>query len=246
MSDELAAEMSVYNITTVELGVQSFSDNVLAANKRGYRQKDIFAAFARIPKGVKKACQLMVGMYGEERADVALAAEFLPATGVDYVRIYPTVVLKDTLLADYLRDGSYVPLPPEEVLLRTAWVYMHAQTDFSRVIRIGLPPEAEDSGMIAGGWWHPACGELVRTMLVESWLRINKSASIPFHQALYGYKGILKNAFKELKLIETDINTAVNRFTADLREHYREDRQWFTERAAFEFAARLCNKADIG
>ncbi|MDR2870162.1 MAG: radical SAM protein [Deferribacteraceae bacterium] len=240
ITPELAAEMTQNNVSTVELGVQSLSERVLRLNGRNYSVNDVSQAFSLIPAGIKKACQLMVGMYGESQADVALTAAGLAALKPDYIRIYPTLILKNTELEAYFKDGRFAPLPASEILLRAAWLYIHGETSSSRVIRIGLPPEADDSEMIAGGWWHPACGELVRTLVIESWLRINVKPEIDFHPLLYGYKATLKERFAKLSLREAPAHGIMKPITANLRAHYSaEPAKWFSEQGNIAFAKQL-------
>ncbi len=65
ISDDVLALAKKYNVKTIELGIQSANDKVLALNERGHTFKDVKAAARLIEKyGIGFGAQIMVGMYG--------------------------------------------------------------------------------------------------------------------------------------------------------------------------------------
>jgi histone acetyltransferase (RNA polymerase elongator complex component) len=85
-------------------------DKVLAANLRGHTAQDVVNASELIKSyGFELGLQMMTGLYASSaEADRKTAYEFAklqPQT----VRIYPTVVLKGTCLAELFESGKYNP-----------------------------------------------------------------------------------------------------------------------------------------
>ncbi|PKK85673.1 MAG: tRNA uridine(34) 5-carboxymethylaminomethyl modification radical SAM/GNAT enzyme Elp3 [Thermoplasmata archaeon HGW-Thermoplasmata-1] len=103
-----------YGATRVELGVQSTSDAVLQAMERGHTTNDTACA-TRILKdsGLKVCYHMMPGLPGSDRdtdiesfRDIFSDGRFMP----DMIKIYPTLVVGNTKLAEMWRRGEYVPL----------------------------------------------------------------------------------------------------------------------------------------
>lgn len=157
--------VSRYPVRTVELGVQSLSNEVLHRSRRGYGAGDAVEAVSRVrERGWRLGLQLMPGLPGDNRdrflGSVRDAMELAP----DFVRIYPTLVLKDTLLAQWQSSGSYAPLTLEEAVEWSALALEMLQARGIPVIRMGLHPDPEmlKPGVIVGGPFHPAFGYLVK------------------------------------------------------------------------------------
>jgi histone acetyltransferase (RNA polymerase elongator complex component) len=111
--------------------------------------------------------QLMPGLPGgsfdEARYSLARALDLCP----DFVRIYPTVVLKDTALERAWLKGDYAPLDLERAVELCAELLWYCHQSGVPVIRLGLQAtESLDSGAaIVDGPYHPAFGQLVRSRL---------------------------------------------------------------------------------
>jgi histone acetyltransferase (RNA polymerase elongator complex component) len=155
-------------VRTVELGVQSLNDRVLAASARGYTSAEAFQATGRLRDcRFRVGFQLMPGLPGEDRGTFLETIEKSLAIRPDFVRLYPTVVLSGTVLESLYRRGSYRPLSLPEAV---DWC-KEAMIRFSRnsipVIRIGLQtgPTLERPGAIVAGPHHPAFGQLVKSAL---------------------------------------------------------------------------------
>ena len=150
-------------VNTIELGIQSFDNQVLLASERGYDRETALAACRLVQsKGLKLGIQLMPGLPWDKLslASALTAAGLLPQS----VRIYPTVVLKDTELAKAWQQGLYQPLDLAEAvrLCRDIWAIFEAAQ--IRTIRIGLNPLEDESKVLAGPY-HPAFGHLVKSAL---------------------------------------------------------------------------------
>jgi len=156
-----------YGVRTVEIGAQSFDDRVLSEAGRGHCARDIARASAAVKGlGFGLVIQLMPGLPGGDRAEALRSAEEAAACGPNAVRIYPTVVLERTRLADLWREGRYAPLMLDEAVELTADMRELFAERGITVIRSGLHPlsPGEEASVLAGPY-HPAFGFLVKARL---------------------------------------------------------------------------------
>ena len=92
--------LSHMGVRTIELGVQSLDDAVLAASGRGHTALESLHAINCIKKlGLRVGAQLMPGLPGDTPLSSLASLEQVIAAGADFLRIYPTVVLYGTELA---------------------------------------------------------------------------------------------------------------------------------------------------
>jgi len=155
-----------YPVTTVELGVQSLDDRVLSECRRGHTPADAAAAIDRIRSvGCRIGMQLMIGLPGQGRASVLETASLAADLAPDFVRIYPTLVLEGSPLAERYRKGRFLPLSLEDAVEQAAAAYRLFAERGIPVVRMGLQPTAdlESGGRILAGPYHPAFGEQVRS-----------------------------------------------------------------------------------
>jgi len=154
-----------YPVSTVELGAQSLSNSVLLRSGRGYRASSVRDA-SRLVKdaGWKLGIQLMAGLPGDDRELFIESMHKAIGIGPDFLRIYPTVVLEGTGLADSFKKGAYAALSIDEAIDWLAAAYDIALGAGVRVIRMGLHPDPalEKPGVILAGPHHPAFGYLVK------------------------------------------------------------------------------------
>jgi histone acetyltransferase (RNA polymerase elongator complex component) len=81
----------------------------------------------------------------------------------DNVRIYPTVIIKDTELCDMFSRGEYAEHTVEDATEVCAEIVPLFENAGIGIIRLGLNPTDELSdGSAVGGAYHPALGELVQ------------------------------------------------------------------------------------
>ena len=157
-----------FPVRTVELGVQSMDDQVLRRIRRGHAAKDTELAVARLKaRGYEVGLQVMVGLPGEDEASClhtgGAVANLLP----DFVRIYPTVVLTGSRLADWYERGAYTPLTLQAAVERCKRLVSVFQEKEIPIVRLGLQHTESLAGSthILAGPYHPAFGELVYSAL---------------------------------------------------------------------------------
>ncbi len=165
LDDRVVDLLSKYPIRTVELGVQSLSDSVLQKSRRGYCAGSVHDAAKRVRDAGWRLCiQLMAGLPGENQGLFIDSVRKAIEIGPEFLRIYPTLVLKGTALADLFRKGFYAPLSLDEAVAWLAPAYDLAIGAGITVIRMGLQPDPalEKPGVILAGPYHPAFGCLVK------------------------------------------------------------------------------------
>ena len=186
ISPEILEILAEHGVKTVELGLQSFSDTVLTASKRGHTALDSERACKLIKEyGFKLIGQMMVGLPSSTLSDEIFTAERICAENADGARIYPTVVFPETELHSMEKSGIYMPLTVEEAISRTAEVLEVFASHSVPVIRIGLCANETLADAGYSDNYHPSIGELalnrmylkmMRTALKESRLKSGDSA----------------------------------------------------------------------
>ncbi|MEK7827721.1 MAG: radical SAM protein, partial [Thermodesulfobacteriota bacterium] len=87
-------------VTTVEVGAQSLHDGVLIESRRGHTETDTVRALTLLrEKGFETGIHLMAGLPGDNPDRFAETIRKTIALRPDMVRIHPTLVLRDTALA---------------------------------------------------------------------------------------------------------------------------------------------------
>lgn len=168
VDERCAAFLRGMGVGTVELGVQSLDDGVLARAGRGHSAADAVAAVAALKgEGIRVGLQLMPGLPGDSAG--SSLATFTGALGLapDFLRIYPTVVLAGTRLAGLYADGGYRPLTLRQAVALCKVMLHRALLAGVPIIRMGLQPSedlARGGGVVAGPF-HPAFRQLVEAEL---------------------------------------------------------------------------------
>lgn len=160
IDDEILTILKGYNVTSIELGAQSMSDSVLSANDRGHTSSDVYTASSLIKSyGFSLGLQMMTGLYkSDELTDIDTAKQFI-SIKPDTVRIYPTVILKDTALERLYTIGEYIPWDLDtSVDLCSKLLCMFNDAGIN-VIRLGLHHSDSLETNRVAGVYHPAFRE---------------------------------------------------------------------------------------
>lgn len=169
--DRLAG-LKALGLDMVELGVQSFDDEVLQAASRGHdgtQARDGCRAVRQA--GLRLGIQLMAGLPGQGPAvfarDVALAATLEP----EMVRLHPALVLAGTPLAARWSAGAFSPWSMGRTLAALAPALLRLWAAGIRAGRVGLAPEETLQRAILAGPWHPALGQRAASLALYLHLR---------------------------------------------------------------------------
>lgn len=157
-----------YGVTVIELGAQSMCDRVLELSGRGHDS----AAVADASKLIKAAgfdliLQMMTGLPGDTDENCIETAKKIIALLPNGVRIYPTVIVRDTVLCDMWRAGTYKEHTVEDAVRVCSKIVPLFNEAGIPIIRMGLNPTEDLSGGDAlAGAYHPALGELVHSRIM--------------------------------------------------------------------------------
>ncbi|MBE6563342.1 MAG: radical SAM protein [Ruminococcaceae bacterium] len=184
IDEEIVSILKKYTVSQIELGIQSMSDKVLEACKRGHTASQTEKAVKLlVESGFEVVGQMMVGLPGATPDDELYTARKISEMGCVASRIYPTVVFFGTELEEMLEVGKYAPLTVEEAVERSSRVLEAFEVSGVNCIRIGLcdSENLHSDTTYAAGPNHSALGELVMSRVfynricrqVENFLKKN-------------------------------------------------------------------------
>ena len=167
------ARLKRYGVETIELGAQSLCDEILLLSGRGHTAEDVVSASKQIKAaGFRLILQMMTGLPGDSVERTVYTANKIIALHPDGVRIYPTVIVRDTALYDLWQAGEYKEHTVADAVEYCAAIVPFFEAAGIPIIRLGLNPTDELSGgAAAGGAYHPALGELVKSRLMLDKMR---------------------------------------------------------------------------
>ena len=167
IDEEILAVLKSCGMTAIELGAQSMSSEVLAANERGHTAEDVERAARLIREnGFELGLQMMTGLYKDTHEKSLYTAEKFIEMHPDTVRIYPTVILKNTGLGELFERGVYTSFSFEETVELCAVLLRKFERNNIRVIRMGLHASEEVEREMLGGVYHPSFREIVESRLM--------------------------------------------------------------------------------
>ncbi len=162
IDENTVRRLAAFGVATVELGAQSMSDTVLRLSGRGHGAEDTRRAVAMLKAGgIEAGVQIMPGLPGDTVETVISTVKEVAILGPAFVRIYPTLVLKDTPLYTMYLRGEYAPWELSKMVdvCREAAALFNAAS--IPVIRMGLQPTEELSRAFVSGPFHPSFRDLV-------------------------------------------------------------------------------------
>lgn len=168
---ETLARLRRHGVDMVELGVQTFDSGVLERSGRGYGREVAMRACAMVREaGLELGIQLLPGLPGHGpvlwREDVDRVLSLQP----DVVRIYPCVVMADTGLADMYAAGAFAPWSLEDAVAECGHALLRFWEGGVHVIRLGLAGEPAMLARMVAGPWHPAFGNMARSLALRLFL----------------------------------------------------------------------------
>lgn len=169
IDDEILTNLKYFGADIIELGVQSFDEDVLRRSGRGHDTESVYAA-SRLIKAYEfeLGLQLMIGLPGDTYEKSIDSAKEAVKIGPSIARLYPTVIIKDTTLYDMCLRGEYTPLSQEEAVLTAKDMYLILKDAGINVIRIGLKStDLISAGGETAGGYHPAFRQLVEAEIAK-------------------------------------------------------------------------------
>lgn len=208
ITHEQLLQLKDVGLHTVELGVQSYNNKVLANSKRGYDEKTIVSACATVKEsGLTLGIQLLPGLPGMDADIFQSDIEKTCALSPEIVRLYPCLVFKHTVLAMWHARGEFSPWGVEATVQHLGNGLLKLWQHGIRVIRIGVAQEEGLEDNLIAGPFHSAMGNMVRSealrcFLDEKMQQLSKPCSrlfLPqrYQGELWGYKGIHRSFWAE-------------------------------------------------
>ena len=173
IDDEILSNLKKYGVDIIELGVQSLDLEVLRLSNRGHDAKCVYESSKLIKDcGFLLGLQQMVGLPGDSLEKSLFTAREFVKLEPYCVRIYPTLVIKETALYKNLRDGSYNTLDLETSIKYVADLLNVYYKNDINVIRVGLQPTENINydGDVVAGAFHPAYRQLVEAYYFKAGL----------------------------------------------------------------------------
>ena len=175
IDEETVRRLKESGVKTIELGVQSMCDDVLNMSRRGHTQKDAVNASRVIKEaGLALILQMMTGLPGDSSEKSLYTAKKISELMPDGVRVYPTVILRDTELHKMWLCGTYHEHALPEAIETCANISLLFNKAKIPIIRLGLNPTDTLSAFdVVGGAYHPAFGDMVYSKIL-----FDKAASL--------------------------------------------------------------------
>ena len=168
IDEKILNQLLEFGVTTIELGVQSLDDEVLVKSNRGHSQKDVIDAVNLIKKyPFSLGLQMMTGLPGDNEEKALQTADKIIGLKPDFVRIYPTLVIKDTKLCQMYEKGEYTPQTVSDAVLLCKKLLLKFEAAGVEVIRVALQTTDEISpgGAFVAGPYDAQFRELVEASI---------------------------------------------------------------------------------
>ena len=200
--------------TRVEIGVQSIYDDVLIRVRRGHTVKETIEA-TRILKdsGFKVTYHIMPGLPGSDpNKDLEMIKEIFenPDYRPDYLKIYPTLVIKGTVLYEWWRKGFYRPYSDEEAVELISEMYRYIPK-YVRVIRVQRDVPAQD---IEAGPKYGNLRELVEKKCMEKGITINEIRFREVGRQLWKYRRLPDPRYTRITRLTYEASHGIEEFLA--------------------------------
>lgn len=181
INDEILTNLKLYNVDIIELGVQSFDDEVLKSSNRGHDSSIVYKSCSLIKEyGFELGIQLMIGLPGDTHEKSLYSAEETVKIKPSIARLYPTIIIDDTELLEMYKCGKYSSLTQEQAINTTKEMYKLLSNAHINIIRVGLKSTdiINENGAITGDTYHPAFRQLVEAQIAREILEEKLTALI--------------------------------------------------------------------
>ena len=157
-----------YHVKTLELGIQSTDCEVLKLVGRECPFNVVQSAVNTIrTMKFQLGLQLMPGLPGDSEQKFLKSVMDVIELKPDFVRIYPTLVVKNTALYDMYRKGIYVPWDLERMIEAVKEAMIKFNQAGIKVIRAGLHPDSSLMNNFVDGPFHPSFRYLVDSRIAR-------------------------------------------------------------------------------
>ena len=218
INKEVMEQLKKYNVTTIELGVQSSDEDVLRKTARYYPIDTVYRACDMIKSyGIDLGIQLMPGLPGSTFESDMESARKVVEIAPQNARVYPTLIIKDTEMENMYKRGEYEVFSLEEAIKRCRKICSLLEVNGINIIRVGLQPSEDlrNGGVSVEGAFHPAFRELVDGEIYFDFLKKIKEKDGTLkvetnEKNVSKIVGIKKKNSKRLGKFELEINNTLD------------------------------------
>lgn len=164
LNQEQLSFLKKRHVRTIEIGVQSLDEEVLARSGRDYSPEDVFESIRRLhSNGFQVGVQIMLGLPGDTFEKAKTTVKKIIDLRPDFVRLYPTLVIKDTPLERLYAKGEYRPFSLDDVIKLCKTILLNLEMNRIPVIRLGLHPSVCSLDKFVDGPFHPSLKHIVKS-----------------------------------------------------------------------------------
>ena len=222
INDRILENLAEHGADIIELGVQSFDEEVLRKSARGHDADIVFRSAEMIHRyGFTLGIQLMTGLPGDSYEKCMFSVEQTIRVKPEIARIYPTVVIRNTILCTMFEEGRYRPPELQETVKTVKDMYRKLTDAGIQVIRIGLKSTnmiRTENGAVVGGY-HPAIRQVVESEIareeLESQLGTETEGSFLFRAHPSSFSNLIGHQKMNRKYFEEKYPRMVIRYKAD-------------------------------
>jgi len=155
-------------VQVVELGIQSTNNDVLSAVGRPCRFATVQDAVKSIRKrNLSLGLQLMPGLPKDDESTFLQSVKDVIDLRPDFVRIYPTLVIRNTTLFEMYSRGEYLPWSLDRMLQLVKAAMIEFEKVDIPVIRVGLHSDPSMLENLVDGPYHPSFRYLVDSLIAR-------------------------------------------------------------------------------
>lgn len=134
----------------VELGLQTSNDNIGSLINRGYTSLDFTRAVKILNKyNIDIVTHIMVGLPLETKQDLINTVDFINLHNIQGLKIHSCYVIKNTILANMYKNGTYTPITLDYYLNSVAYILTHIN---SNIIIHRISGDAPKELLLAPEW----------------------------------------------------------------------------------------------
>ena len=155
-------------VQVVELGIQSTNNDVLSAVGRPCRFATVQDAVKSIrQRNLSLGLQLMPGLPKDDESTFLQSVKDVIDLRPDFVRIYPTLVIRNTTLFEMYSRGEYLPWSLDRMLQLVKAAMIEFEKVDIPVIRVGLHSDPSMLENLVDGPYHPSFRYLVESLIAR-------------------------------------------------------------------------------
>lgn len=134
----------------VELGLQTFNDNIGALINRCYDSNQFANAVHILNRyGIDVVAHIMVGLPGETFEDIKDTVNFINSLSIQGIKVHSTYVIKNTALADMYFNNDYSAISLDVYLDALVYIITHISPD---VVIHRISGDAPKDLLVAPEW----------------------------------------------------------------------------------------------